>query len=68
MSTPSGSTAVDPGRGHTPWRDFSRLLGENRNEYVAVTITSCAIGAFEGLIHPLLIKAILDEASLRGDF
>ncbi|WP_414577947.1 ABC transporter transmembrane domain-containing protein [Stenotrophomonas sp. FR024] len=68
MSTPSGSTAVDPGRGHTPWRDFSRLLGENRNEYVAVTITSCAIGAFEGLIHPLLIKAILDEASLKGDF
>ncbi|MGH8038714.1 MAG: ABC transporter transmembrane domain-containing protein [Stenotrophomonas sp.] len=33
-----------------------------------MAIVAAVIGAAEGLIHPLLIKAILDEASLRGDF
>ncbi|KRG50831.1 ABC transporter [Stenotrophomonas africana] len=33
-----------------------------------MTIIAATVGAVEGLIHPLLIKAILDEASLRGDF
>ncbi|WP_421567818.1 ABC transporter transmembrane domain-containing protein [Stenotrophomonas sp. PD6] len=33
-----------------------------------MTIVAAVVGAAEGLIHPLLIKAILDEASLHGDF
>lgn len=67
-STSGTGAAADPRRGRAEWRDFSRLLGENRREYVAVTIIAAAVGAAEGLLHPLLIKAILDEASSHGDF
>nr|WP_180165160.1 ABC transporter ATP-binding protein [Stenotrophomonas sp. SbOxS2]NYT98079.1 ABC transporter ATP-binding protein [Stenotrophomonas sp. SbOxS2] len=69
MNAPDSSrSAPDPKQARTEWRDFSRLLGQHRAEYLAVTAVAAIVGAAEGLIHPLLIKAILDEASLRGDF
>lgn len=67
-SSTSSRSAENPKQARTEWRDFARLLGEHRGEYAAVTAVAAAVGAAEGLIHPLLIKAILDEASLRGDF
>lgn len=50
------------------WRNFTWLLGRFRKEYVAVTLVAAAMGGVEGLIHPLLMKAIFDEAANRDDF
>lgn len=66
-SSTSSRTAPNPKLTLTEWRDFPRLLGEHRGEYVVVTGIAAIVAAAEGLIQPLLIKAILDEASLRGD-
>jgi len=51
----------------TSVRDFACLLGGDRREYIGVTAAGVLIGAAEGLIHPLLIKAILDHASSSGE-
>lgn len=52
----------------TSLSDFSRLLGKNRGEYVGVTAVAALLGGVEGFVHPLLIKAIFDEAALHGEF
>lgn len=44
------------------------ILGKFRVEYAAVTLCAALAGGAEGLIHPLLLKAIFDEASNRDDF
>ncbi len=47
---------------------FMLVLGKFRTEYSAVTLCAALVGGVEGLLHPLLMKAIFDEASSRGDF
>jgi ATP-binding cassette subfamily B protein len=45
-----------------------QLLGPFRFEYGGLVLLSCVLSAVEGILHPLLIKAILDEATLSGRF
>lgn len=47
---------------------FLLLLGKFRAEYAGVTLCAALVGGAEGLLHPLLMKAIFDEASSRADF
>ncbi|MEH6420338.1 ABC transporter ATP-binding protein [Pseudomonas sp. CGJS7] len=49
-------------------RGFARILGKFRTEYAGVTLCAALVGGAEGLLHPLLMKAIFDEASSRADF
>ena len=49
-------------------RSFLFLLGEHRIEYVLVLITSCLLCGIEGVLHPLLTKAIFDQAASRANF
>lgn len=44
------------------------LLGEYRAKYVVVTLCAAVVGGAEALLHPLLMKAIIDAISLRADF
>jgi ATP-binding cassette subfamily B protein len=45
-----------------------RLVGSCRTEYAAVTLFAALVGGAEGLVHPLLMKAIFDEAASRAEF
>jgi ATP-binding cassette subfamily B protein len=49
-------------------RSFLFLLGHLRGQYLAVAATTAAFGGIGGLMHPLLIRAIFDEAARREDF
>lgn len=50
------------------FRSFLFLLGKHRTEYVLVAIAASLVCGVEGVLHPLLIKAIFDEAANRGNF
>lgn len=63
----SSESAAD-GLSSSSWRSFLRLLGDHKGEYLGVTVFAMLIGALEGLLHPLLIRAIFDEAASRDDF
>ena len=45
-----------------------QLLGPHRLEYSATILASSVLSGVEGILHPLLVKAIFDEAVIRGDF
>ncbi len=47
---------------------FAILLGPLRGRYLAVAATTAMFGGLGGLLHPLLIRAIFDEAASRQDF
>jgi ATP-binding cassette subfamily B protein len=49
-------------------RNFFRLLGEHKREYIAVVACSAMISGGEALIQPLLMKAIFDSVSTQSDF
>lgn len=49
-------------------RSFLLLLGHFRGQYLAVAATTAAFAGIGGLFHPLLIRAIFDEAASRSDF
>lgn len=50
------------------WKSFFRMLGTNKRQYGVVTALSMLAAATEGFIHPLLIKAVLDEAASATNF
>lgn len=49
-------------------RNFFRLLGEHKGEYVAVVACTSILLGGEALIQPLLMKAIFDSVSTQSDF
>jgi len=56
------------GRGVNSWRVGFDLLGRFRFEYVSLVAVSSLLSGAEGILQPLLIKAIFDEAVLKGSF
>ena len=49
-------------------RSFLFLLEEDRLEFAMVVIASSMLCGIEGVLHPLLTKAIFDQAASRGNF
>lgn len=49
-------------------RNFFRLLGEHKGEYIAVVACTAMISGGEAIIQPLLMKAIFDSVSTQTDF
>lgn len=49
-------------------RNFFRLLGDHKGEYVAVVACTAILLGGEALIQPLLMKAIFDSVSTQHDF
>jgi ABC-type bacteriocin/lantibiotic exporter with double-glycine peptidase domain len=45
-----------------------RTLHGNRSRYVVIVAIEAILGGAEALLHPLLIKAIFDQAVLTADF
>lgn len=50
------------------WSGLLALLGDHRGPYLLAAAASAALGGVGGLLHPLLIRAIFDEAAARSDF
>jgi len=50
------------------WADVGRLLRGFRLEYLATVAASAVLRGTEGVVHPLLLKSIFDQAVLRGNF
>lgn len=66
--TSDGSEEIQKGRSASSLRILFQLLGQFRLEYVTLVLVSSLLSGVEGILHPLLIKAILDEATLQGRF
>ena len=49
-------------------RLFFELLGRFRLEYAGLVLASSLLAGTEGILHPLLIKSIFDEISLKRGF
>jgi ABC-type bacteriocin/lantibiotic exporter with double-glycine peptidase domain len=49
-------------------RNFFRLLGEHKGEYVAVVACTSILLGGEALIQPLLMKAVFDSVSTQHEF
>lgn len=49
-------------------RNFFRLLGEHKWQYVAVVACTALLLGGEALVQPLLMKAIFDSVSTQHDF
>ena len=49
-------------------RVLFELLGPFRLEYSATVLVSSLLSGIEGILQPLLIKAIFDEGVIKGDF
>jgi ATP-binding cassette subfamily B protein len=45
-----------------------RILRGHRTPFVAILALESTIGGVEALLHPLLLKALFDQAILAGDF
>lgn len=54
--------------GGSSFRAAFALLGPHRLEYSANVFASSVLSGVEGILHPLMVKAIFDEAVVRGDF
>jgi ABC-type bacteriocin/lantibiotic exporter with double-glycine peptidase domain len=52
----------------TPLKVLFELLGRFRGEYAGLILVSSLLSATEGILHPLLVKAIFDEGVLKGSF
>ncbi len=55
-------------KGFHSWRAFFELLGGFRLEYAGLVLVSSLLAATEGILHPLLIKAIFDEVVIQRGF
>lgn len=60
-------TESKPRSGHS-LTVFFELLGRFRFEYTGLLLLSSLLSATEGILHPLLIKAIFDEIVARSSF
>jgi ABC-type bacteriocin/lantibiotic exporter with double-glycine peptidase domain len=49
-------------------RQLWRTLTGHRHQFVVIVLLEAIKGGTEALLHPLLLKAIFDEAILTGDF
>lgn len=47
---------------------LSRLMGDMRAEYLSILGVLVVMSAVEGILHPLLVKAIFDQGVIRGKF
>jgi ATP-binding cassette subfamily B protein len=45
-----------------------KLMGNMRAEYLSILGLLVAMSAVEGILHPLLVKAIFDQGVIRGKF
>jgi ATP-binding cassette subfamily B protein len=62
-----GSAAQGHGAGGT-LRVLFELLGRFRFEYCGLVLASSLLSGAEGILQPLLVKAIFDEGVIRRDF
>lgn len=51
-----------------PLKVLLGFLGPFRTEYAGLVLASSLLSATEGVVHPLLVKAIFDEGVLKGSF
>ena len=76
MTSQNSFTPAVPEMRHSPptvpdsgtLRVLFRLLGEFRFAYLGVVIVSSVLSGIEGILQPLLVKFIFDEAVIKGDF
>ncbi|HEX7288427.1 MAG TPA: ABC transporter ATP-binding protein [Candidatus Angelobacter sp.] len=53
---------------HGSLKVFFELLGGFKFEYCSIVLLSSLLSGTEGVVHPLLIKAIFDEGVIKGSF
>jgi subfamily B ATP-binding cassette protein MsbA len=68
LLTLDGSSKTKKDGRTSSWRVFFRLLGPFRFESTCLLFASSVLAASEGILHPLLIKAIFDEIGTSRDF
>ncbi len=71
MAKISGHRLKKPIKGHAvnpSWRTLYELLGRLRLEYSSLVLVSSITSGVEGILHPILIKEIFDEAVIKSDF
>lgn len=62
------SDEAGKGRGASLRRVFWELMVGFRLEYSGLLLAGSIMSAVEGIVHPLLVKTIFDEAVLKGSF